>query len=203
MGLTLEPMPGPANDRAAQSLVPSAQPASAINHDVANPRSRITSDGHPRRRRLLSHGRVAKSFPGGTVGISGPAVPVAPRSGREPPKSTALDLTRVRFQSCRVCGASYFAILAIPGRPLTRGRPKGQLNPAGFSFAFAGCGKLLTLLFPMLFPMPLERARKPGGPPLFEPSFKVQRDSTHNQSSGFAVAAGSRPQRARSFKGPS
>ena len=113
-----------------------------------------------------------------------PAVPVAPRSGREPPKSTARNLTRVRFQSCRVCGASYFAILAIPGRPLTRGRPKGQLNPAGFSFAFAGCGKLLTLLFPML----LERARKFGGPPLFEPSFKVQRDSTHNQSSGFAVA---------------
>ena len=104
------------------------------NHDVANPRSRITSDGHPRRRKLLSHGRVAKSFPGGTVGISGPAVPVAPRSGREPPKSTARDLTRVRFQSCRVCGASYYAILAIPGRPLTRGRPKGQLNPAGFLF---------------------------------------------------------------------
>ena len=90
----------------------------------------------------------------------------------------------MRFQSCRVCGASYFAILAIPGRPLTRGRPKGQLNPAGFSFAFAGCGKLLTLPFPML----LERARKSGGPPLFEPSFKVQRDCTHNQSSGFAAA---------------
>jgi len=114
-----------------------------------------------------------------------PAVPVAPRSGREPPKSTARDLTRVRFQSCRVCGASYFAILAIPGRPLTRGRPKGQLNPAGFSFAFAGCGKLLTLLFPML----LERARKSGGPPLLAPSFKVQRD-VHSQSSGFAVAPG-------------
>ena len=111
----------------------------------------------------------------------------------------ARNLTRVRFQSCRVYGASYFAILAIPGRPLTRWRPKGQLNPAGFSFAFAGCGKLLTLLFPML----LERARKSGGPPLFEPSFKVQRDSTHNQSSGFAVAPGVRPQRARSFKGPS
>jgi hypothetical protein len=89
-----------------------------------------------------------------------------------------------------VCGASYFAILVIPGRPLTRGRPKGQLNSAGFSFAFAGCGKLLTLPFPMLLPMLLERARKSGGPPLFEPSFKVQRDSTHNQNSGFAVALG-------------
>src|SRR5260370_2557825 len=114
-----------------------------------------------------------------------PAVPVAPRSGREPPKSTARDLTRVRFQSCRVCGASYFAILAIPGRPLTRWRPKGQLNPAGFSFAFAGCGKLLTLLFPML----LERARKSGGPPLLAPSFKGQRD-VHIQRSGVAVAPG-------------
>src|SRR5258708_3503816 len=45
--------------------------AANYNHDVANPRSRITSDDHPRRRKLLSHGRVAKSFPGGTVGISG------------------------------------------------------------------------------------------------------------------------------------
>ena len=45
--------------------------AANYNHDVANPRSRITSDGHSRRRKLLSHGRVAKSFPGGTVGISG------------------------------------------------------------------------------------------------------------------------------------
>ena len=89
-----------------------------------------------------------------------------------------------------MCGASYFAILAIPGRPLTRAWPKGQLNQVGFSFAIAGCGKLLTPLCPMLFPMLLERARKSGGPPLFEPSFKVQRDSTHNQSSGFAVAPG-------------
>jgi hypothetical protein len=75
--------------------------AANFNHDVANPRSRITLDGHPRRRKLLSHDRVAKSFPGGTVGIGGnPAVPIAPRSGPEPPKSTARDLTRVRFQSC-------------------------------------------------------------------------------------------------------
>jgi len=57
-----------------------------------------------------------------------------------------------------VCGASYFAILAIPGRPLTRAWPKGQLNPVGFSFAIAGCGKLLTLLSPMRFPMLFERA---------------------------------------------
>jgi hypothetical protein len=37
-----------------------------------------------------------------------------------------------------VCGASYFAILAIPGRPLTRGRPNGPLNPAGFSLLSSG-----------------------------------------------------------------
>jgi hypothetical protein len=68
----------------------------------------------------------------------------------------------------------------------TRGRPKGRFNPAGFSFAFAGRGKLLTLPFAML----LERARKSGGPSLLEPSFKVQRNTAHNQSSGFAVAPG-------------
>ncbi len=33
-------------------------------------------------------------------------------------------------------------------------------------------------------------ARKPRGPPLFEPSFKVPRDNAHNQSSGFAAAPG-------------
>jgi hypothetical protein len=38
----------------------------------------------------------------------------------------------------------------------------------------------------------LERAggRKSGGPPLLAPSFKVQRNTAHNQSSGFAVAPG-------------
>ena len=49
--------------------------------------SRITSDGHLRRIKLLSHGRVAKSFPGGTVGIGGPR-----RAQEQPgrlPKSTA------------------------------------------------------------------------------------------------------------------
>ncbi len=36
----------------------------------------------------------------------------------------------------------------------------------------------------------LERAggRKSGGPPLLAPSFEVQRNTAHNQSSGFAVA---------------
>jgi hypothetical protein len=36
------------------------------------------------------------------------------------------------------------------------------------------------------------RAGKSGCPPLLEPSLKFQRDIAHNQSSGFAVAAGSK-----------
>jgi hypothetical protein len=46
------------------------------------------------------------------------------------------------------------------------------------------------------------RGRKSGRPPLFAPSFKVQRNAAHNRNSGFAVAPGLRPQRARASKGP-
>jgi len=67
------------------------------------------------------------------------------------------------------------------GRPQTR-----RLNPAGFSFSFAGRGKLFTLPFkPML--LGLGRRAKSGGPPLLEPSFNVKRDTAHNSSSGFLV----------------
>jgi hypothetical protein len=50
-----------------------------------------------------------------------------------------------------------------------------RFTPAGFSFVFAGRGKLLTLPF---MPMLLGRGRcnrreKSGGPPLLEPSLKV------------------------------
>jgi len=48
------------------------------------------------------------------------------------------------------------------------------------------------LLLPFKAMLPLGHARKSGGPPLFEPSFKVQRENAHNQSSGFAVAPGSK-----------
>jgi hypothetical protein len=63
-------------------------------------------------------------------------------------------------------------------------------TPAGFSFAFVGRGDPLMLLpfKAMLF----GRAGKSGRPPPLEPSLKVQRDIAHNQSSGFAVAAGSK-----------
>jgi hypothetical protein len=74
--------------------------AANFNHDVANPRSRITLDGHPRRRKLLSHGRVAKSFPGGTVGIGGnrrtPSRPGAAGSG---PRARRGSLARATFRS--------------------------------------------------------------------------------------------------------
>jgi hypothetical protein len=48
------------------------------------------------------------------------------------------------------------------------------------------------MLLPFKAMLLLERAggRKSGGPPLLAPSFKVQRNTAHNQSSGFAVAPG-------------
>src|SRR5260370_4899381 len=46
------------------------------------------------------------------------------------------------------------------------------------------------MLLPFKAMLPLGHARKSGGPPLFEPSFKVQRESAHNQSSGFTAAPG-------------
>jgi hypothetical protein len=50
------------------------------------------------------------------------------------------------------------------------------------------------LLLPFKAILFLERAggRKSGSPPLFAPSFKVQRNTAHNQSSGFAVTPGSK-----------
>src|SRR5258706_8115809 len=57
--------------------------------------------------------------------------------------------------------------------------------PAGFFLPFADRGLLLlTRSFAML----LGNARKSGGPAPLEPSFKVERDSTHGQCSGFVVA---------------
>ncbi len=65
----------------------------------------------------------------------------------------------------------------------TKGRPRTHRpNLAGFSLLFAGGGLLLlTRRIAML----LGNSRKSGGPPLFAPSFKVQRDNAHNPSSGF------------------
>jgi hypothetical protein len=48
------------------------------------------------------------------------------------------------------------------------------------------------MLLPFKAMLPLGQAQKSGGPPLFEPSFKVQRENAHNQSSGFTAAPGQR-----------
>jgi len=63
------------------------------------------------------------------------------------------------------------------------------LNATGFSFAVVGCGELLLLLLPFKAILLSEgaRGRKSGSPPLFAPSFKVQRNTAHNRSSGSAV----------------
>ena len=54
------------------------------------------------------------------------------------------------------------------------------------------------LLLPFKAMLPLGHARKSGSPPLFEPSFKVQRENAHNQSSGFTAAPGLEGLNARS-----
>jgi hypothetical protein len=64
-----------------------------------------------------------------------------------------------------------------------------RLNATGFAFAVVGRGELLMLLlFKAMLLLERARGRKAGGPPLLAPSFKVQRNTAHNQSSGFAVA---------------
>src|SRR5258706_4184885 len=85
-------------------------------------------------------------------------------------------------------GRPWRLVRAGDGTHTGSGRLQGRrVDPAGFSFAFSGRGEVLTLPFKA---MPLGHARKPRGPPLFEPSFKVPRDNAHNQSSGFAAAPG-------------
>ena len=67
-----------------------------------------------------------------------------------------------------------------------RCRPQAhRFNPACFSFGFGGFGKLLLLRL-ALGRRWRSRPTKSGGPPLYEPSFKVQGDDTHNNS-GFSV----------------
>jgi hypothetical protein len=66
-------------------------------------------------------------------------------------------------------------------------RQARRLNRAGFSFGFGGLGKLLLLLRLTLGRRRRSRPIKSGGPPLFEPSFKVQGYAAHNRNSGFAV----------------
>jgi hypothetical protein len=71
-------------------------------------------------------------------------------------------------------------------RAQVRGRDTAYSALAGF--AFVGCGDPLMLLLHCFKAMLFGWAGKSGRPPPLEPSLKVQRDTAHNQSSGFAVA---------------
>jgi hypothetical protein len=65
-------------------------------------------------------------------------------------------------------------------------RQARRLNATGFAFAVVGRGELLMLLlFKAMLLLERARGRKSGGPPLLAPSFKVKRNTDHNQSSGF------------------
>ena len=82
-----------------------------------------------------------------------------------------------------------------------------DVKPAGsarrvFGPGFGARDKLLTLLFMLVLlgQGSWRLPRKSGGPPLFAPSFKVQRNSTHNQTPG--RRPGLKDQRAGSLKGP-
>src|SRR6516165_3773222 len=58
-------------------------------------------------------------------------------------------------------------------------RPDAQRpNPVGFSFALAGLGQPLILPFRLLL-FGRRQTDEPGGPPLFEPSLKVERNIGH------------------------
>jgi hypothetical protein len=77
-------------------------------------------------------------------------------------------------------------------------------NPAGLSFGFDRRGKRFRLVFGA---MPFRRRwqnwpRQSGGPPLFELSFKLQRDGAHDPDSGFAVLPWWAYQRSTGPKGP-
>lgn len=83
-----------------------------------------------------------------------------------------------------------------------RYRPQARrLNAAGFSFAVARRGELLLLPFKAMLLSEGARGRKSGSPPLFAPSFKVQRNTAHNRLPGCRPRS-QELKRARSYKGP-
>jgi len=60
-------------------------------------------------------------------------------------------------------------------------------NPAGFLFAFVGCRLLLLILrFQRLSFARVLRSEEFGGPPLFEPSLKMERNTGHITASGLS-----------------
>jgi len=90
-------------------------------------------------------------------------------------------------QSVRGAGLPVRRLCARRLTSADKDRPQvRRVNAAGFSFAVVGHGELLMLLpFKAMLLMERARRRKAGGPPLLAPSFKVQRNTAHNQSSGF------------------
>src|ERR1700722_7874728 len=68
-------------------------------------------------------------------------------------------------------------------RSRRRCRPQARRFNPGFYFGFGGFGKLLLLLR-LAFGRWQRRPAKSGGPPLFEPSLKVQGYTAHNRNSG-------------------
>ena len=124
----------------------------------------------------MTAGGLAPSSPQGrTVRPAGPLRSRAP-SSRESVRNR-LKIKTIGFQDCSKAQRE--------NRAQVRGRDTAYSALAGF--AFVGCGDPLMLLHcfkAMLF----GRVGKSGRPPPLEPSLKVQRDTAHNQSSGFAVA---------------
>jgi hypothetical protein len=72
---------------------------------------------------------------------------------------------------------------ASVARSRRRCRPQARRFNPGFYFGFGGFGKLLLLLR-LAFGRWQRRPAKSGGPPLFEPSLKVQGYTAHNRNSG-------------------
>jgi hypothetical protein len=68
-------------------------------------------------------------------------------------------------------------------RSRRRCRPQARRFNPGFSFGFGGFGKLLLLLR-LAFERWQRRPAKSGGPPLFEPSLKIQGYTAHIGNSG-------------------
>src|SRR6266403_5330219 len=103
-----------------------------------------------------------------------------PASKRQPEITLPSSLSQPSSYGCDKCPHHLGRLLAglnSHGRLQTR-----RLNPASFSFPFAGRGRLpLHFKSTLLVRGGFHRPGKSGGPPLFEPSFKVQRNDAHSQ----------------------
>jgi hypothetical protein len=84
-----------------------------------------------------------------------------------------------------------------------RGLTAGRLKLVGFSFALAGRRRLPTVPCKLMLFRRVRRLRsESGGPPLFEPSLKIEGDTAHNPKLRLVAPGLMDPQRAGSLKGP-